>query len=78
MLVYSSLVCSCDRIPKKQLMGGGEGTGRDRTGFYLKVEEETTHCGREGRAVVASGDSSHCSHEQEVEEEQEEQEVVPG
>lgn len=57
---------------------GRDGPGRDGTGFCLKVEEETTHCRREGRAVVASGDSSHCSHEQEVEEEQEEQEVEPG
>lgn len=83
MLIYSSLVYSCDQIPKKQLMGGAEGTGqdgmgRDGTGFCLKVEEETTHCGRDVRAVVASGDSLHCSHEQEVEEEQEEQEVEPG
>lgn len=57
---------------------GRDGTVWDGTGFCLKVEEETTHCGRDGRTVMASGDSLHCSHEQEVEEEQEEQEVELG
>lgn len=31
---------SYDQIPKKQLMGGGEGTGRDGTGFVLRLRKK--------------------------------------